>query len=102
MRVLEPDTSVRPLPPVTIVIPTYNRSEWLPRAIESVLQQTYSEFTLLISDNASTDRTPMVVAAYDDPRICFVRRAQNVGLNEHFNVCIDEVSSKYVLILPDD
>ena len=102
MRVLEPDTSVRPLPLVTIVIPTYNRSEWLPRAIESVLQQTYTEFNLLISDNASTDRTPMVASAYDDARVCFVRRADHVGLNEHFNVCIDEVSSKYVLVLPDD
>ena len=62
------------MPRTTILIPTYNRARWLPGAIESVLAQTERDFTLVISDNASTDETPEVVARYDDPRITYVRR----------------------------
>jgi hypothetical protein len=87
---------------LTVIVPTFNRCDWLPRAVESVLAQTYREFRLIVSDNASTDATADVVARFDDPRITYVRRDRHRGLNEHYNLCIDEVSSEYFLIVPDD
>jgi glycosyltransferase involved in cell wall biosynthesis len=87
---------------VTVVIPTYNRASWLRGAIESVLAQSYREFTLVVSDNASTDETAAVVASFDDPRLAYRRLAANVDLNEHFNRCIELASAGYLFLLPDD
>jgi glycosyltransferase involved in cell wall biosynthesis len=91
-----------PEPLVTVLVPTFNRSHWLPGAVASALDQTYADVRVVVSDNASTDATPEVVSAFDDPRLSYVRRQRNVSLNEHYNLCVEEISSKYVLILPDD
>jgi glycosyltransferase involved in cell wall biosynthesis len=87
---------------VTVIIPTYNRSEWLRGAIDSVLGQTRADFRVLVSDNASTDDTPEVVASYDDPRIEYVRQPRNLELNEHWNGCIARAETEYLFLLPDD
>jgi glycosyltransferase involved in cell wall biosynthesis len=87
---------------VTVVIPTYNRSQWLGGAIESVLAQTYPDFRLIVSDNASTDSTADVVAAYHDPRLSYVRRTRNLPLNQHYNAVFATVATEYFFIVPDD
>jgi glycosyltransferase involved in cell wall biosynthesis len=89
-------------PRVTVVIPTYNRARFLPIAIDSVLAQTYDDFSLLVSDNASEDGTPEIVARYDDPRIRYVRRPENLGITANHNLALAEVESEYCLIVPDD
>jgi len=99
MRLLE-NTSERSR--VTVVIPTLNRSHWLGGAIESVLAQTHRDFTLVVADNASTDETPSVVAGFADERVQYVRRPRTLELNEHYNLCVDEISTEYFLIVPDD
>jgi hypothetical protein len=87
---------------VTVVIPTYNRAQWLAGAIESVLEQTYPALRLVVSDNASTDATERVVERFDDPRLAIVRRPRNLELNAHWNACIADVRTEYLLLLPDD
>jgi glycosyltransferase involved in cell wall biosynthesis len=90
------------MPRVTVVIPTYNRARFLPGAIDSVLAQTYGDFRLRIADNASDDGTQEVVARYDDPRIDYVRRPENVGITANHNLALQQVETPYCLILPDD
>jgi glycosyltransferase involved in cell wall biosynthesis len=90
------------VPRVTVAIPTYNRARFLPTAIDSVLAQTYGDFTLLVSDNASDDGTPDVVARYDDPRMRYVRRPENLGITANHNRALAEVETEYCLIVPDD
>ena len=87
---------------ITVVIPTFNRARFLPGAIESVLAQTYGDFRLLVADNASTDGTAEIVARYDDPRIDYVRRPQNLGITANHNLALRDVTSEYCLIVPDD
>ena len=87
---------------VTIFVPTYNRARWLPQAIESALAQTYADFVLVVSDNCSTDTTPDVVAAFDDPRLVYVRQDEHLGLNEHFNRCYGLAETEYMFLIPDD
>lgn len=58
---------------ISIIIPTYNRAEFLPRAINSVLDQTFQDWELIISDDGSTDHTEEVVERFlKDPRIRYV------------------------------
>ncbi len=83
-------------------MPTRNRSHWLRRSIESVLWQSYEDFVLLVSDNASTDDTPQVVASFRDPRLEYIRLDEDIGLVGNHNQLLDRVESEYVLILPDD
>jgi glycosyltransferase involved in cell wall biosynthesis len=87
---------------VSVVIPTYNRAELLRQAIESVLVQTFPQFRLLVADNASTDDTPDFVARYDDPRIEYVRRRENVGLFRNFQESLQGIETEYALLLCDD
>ncbi len=89
-------------PLVTVVIPTFNRCEWLREAIDSVVRQTFPDFRLIVSDNASGDDTAAVVDAFSDARLTYVRLNEHVGLNEHFNRCVARVSSRYLFLLPDD
>jgi GT2 family glycosyltransferase len=89
-------------PRVKVGIPTFNRSPLLREAIASVLGQTYEDFVLEISDNASMDDTRDVVTAFADPRIVYHRRPQNVGLFANNNQFYIDASTEYLLVLPDD
>ena len=87
---------------VTVVLPTYNRAHLIGGAIDSVLSQSYVDFDLVLYDNASTDETSDVVAAYADDRLSYVRRPANIGLLPNFQDALRRVESDYSLILCDD
>ena len=89
-------------PSVAVCIPTFNRSAYLRQAIESVLGQTWPSYSILVSDNASTDDTADVVAAFDDPRISYARLERNVGWLSNFNASLDRVDAEFVVVLGDD
>lgn len=73
-------------PLVSVCLPTYNYAQFLPRAVESVLAQTFTDFELLVYDDASTDDTVTVMQPYlDDPRVKFVVQPENRGLFANFN-----------------
>lgn len=87
---------------VTIAIPTFNRSRYIGKAIESVLEQTYQDFELLVIDNASTDNTEDVVHSFVDKRIRYVKNEKNIGIIGNWNKCVQLSSGKYLTILGDD
>jgi len=91
-------------PEVSIILSTYNRAEkLLPRAINSVLSQTYKNFELLIVDDCSTDNTKEVVASYKDKRIKYLRRDKNFGSDtKPKNEGILASKGKYIAYLDDD
>ena len=68
-------------PRVFIGLPVYNGARFLAAALDSLLAQSYRDFTLLISDNASTDETPQICAEFvaRDPRVRYVRQPTNIG-----------------------
>ncbi len=74
-------------PRVSIGIPVYNGDNYLAEALDSILAQTFTDFELIISDNASTDRTQQICQTYvaKDRRIRYYRHAENLGAAKNFN-----------------
>lgn len=90
-------------PAVTVMICTYNRAELLPRAIQSVLDQNFSDWELLILDDASTDNTKEVVQVYlHDQRIRYIRHDKNIGLGQNRKAGVAESNGTYIAILDSD
>jgi len=84
-------------PRVSIGLPIYNGESFLELAMDSLLSQTYSDFELIISDNASSDRTAEICAAYSarDPRIRYHRNATNIGVDRNFNRTFELSKGEY-------
>jgi glycosyltransferase involved in cell wall biosynthesis len=76
-----------PGPRVCVGLPVFNGERYLAESLESLLAQDFTDFELVVADNASTDRTPQVLAEYAhrDPRIRVLRRETNIGGSENFN-----------------
>ena len=89
-------------PRVTVVIPAYNRASLLPRAVTSVLAQTYEDYELIIVDDGPTDDTAEVIQSFEDPRIRTVRHADNKGQSAAQNTGIRLARGEYVAFLDDD
>jgi glycosyltransferase involved in cell wall biosynthesis len=84
-------------PTVSIGIPVYNGGDYLIEAIDSILSQTYTDFELIICDNASTDKTESVCRAYAeaDPRIKYYRNEENIGAAGNFRKVFELSKGKY-------
>ena len=83
-------------------MPTYNVASWVDEAIQSVLNQTYKDFELLIVDDASSDDTLVHVRAINDPRIRIAAFPNNVGLAENLNRGLDLIESELVARMDGD
>lgn len=90
---------VNNIPPITIGMPVFNGAKDLRRVLDSLLSQTFTDFILLISDNASTDNTADICQEYArlDSRIRYVRQAQNIGAEANFRHVFLAAKSKYFM-----
>ena len=80
---------------VTAGLPVYNGEQFLDRALECLCAQTFQDLCILISDNASTDATPQIIArwAARDARIRVHRQSRNVGIKANFRWVLDNAQS---------
>lgn len=91
------------MPKVSVLIPTYNCSQYIGQAINSVLNQSFSDFEIIISDNASTDNTEDIVRNFNDPRIKYYKNNENIGYTKNVHKLIHELASgEYCIILCAD
>lgn len=91
-------------PQITTIIPTYSRSSFLEKAIESILKQTYSNFKLVILDNHSEDNTEEVVKKFQsqDSRIHYFRHSYNMGMMKNYEYGFSIIDTPYFHFLSDD
>lgn len=91
-------------PKVSVCIPVYNRPDYVAEAIESVLQQTFTDFELIITDNCSTDNTPEVIKNYaaKDKRVKYYRNQYNIGICSNINRVMLLSSGEYIKPLFSD
>jgi glycosyltransferase involved in cell wall biosynthesis len=86
------------VPRVSLGLPVYNGERYLRAAVDSLLGQTFEDFELIISDNASTDGTEDICRGYAaaDPRVRYVRQPRNIGANPNHNAVIRLARAPYV------
>ena len=72
----------------SVIISLYNKEEYIGRAIESILAQTYQEFEIVVVDDCSTDEGPLIVESCPDDRIRLIRHSNNQGVSKTRNTGI--------------
>jgi len=84
-------------PLLTVGMPVYNADRFLAKSLDSILRQSFTDFELLISDNASTDRTEEICREYTsrDKRIRYFRNEKNMGAGWNFRRVYSEATGKY-------
>ncbi|MBU4353452.1 glycosyltransferase, partial [Candidatus Parcubacteria bacterium] len=84
---------------VFIGMPAYNGERFIGEAIESLLNQSFSDFTLFISDDASTDGTQAICENYakKDPRIICHRQEKNIGMFPNFKFLLDRANGDFFM-----
>jgi glycosyltransferase involved in cell wall biosynthesis len=89
-------------PLVSICIPTYNRPDYLWRAVGSCLAQTYSHFEVVITDNSTNDQTADAAKKCTDPRVRYYKNDGNIGTEASCNRAVSLSGGKYIKFLMDD
>lgn len=87
---------------VSVCIPCYNASHFIADTIRSVFESTYSDFEIVISDDASTDKTKEVVQEFTDSRIRFIQNDRNIGAPGNWNRAVKAASGEFVGLLNHD
>ena len=87
------------LPKISIGMPVYNGEPFIQEALDSILAQTFTDFELIISDNASSDETETICRAYaaKDSRIRYVRQKDNLGPIANFKFVLEESITEYFM-----
>ena len=89
-------------PKVSICITNYNYGRFIGDAIQSVLEQTYKNFELIIMDNCSTDNSEEVIKSFSDPRIRYYKNDKNIGAIRNWNRGLSLARGEYITILHAD
>jgi glycosyltransferase involved in cell wall biosynthesis len=87
---------------VTVLMSVFNGEQYLKDAIDSVLNQTYQDFDLLIMNDGSTDNSLAIIQSYKDPRIKLITNDQNLGLINSLNKGISLIQSDYIIRMDSD
>jgi glycosyltransferase involved in cell wall biosynthesis len=98
-----PDRSLNPT--VSIIIPTYNRSELLSRAVKSILAQTYGDYEILVVDSSTTSETRLMLESFKDKRIRYFFEPKIPGfrcMSKARNRALSEARGRYIAFLDDD
>jgi len=90
------------MPYFSIIIPTYNRPEHTKASIDSCLSQDFDDLEVVVVDDASTDGTPEIVAAYEDPRVVLVRHETNSGHWLARNTGVSHATGEWCVFLDSD
>ena len=87
---------------ISICIPVYNAEKYIEETIKSVLNQSFSNFELIIIDNHSTDDTVNIVKEFKDERIKLFQNNKNLGMVRNWNECLNKVQGKYIQFVCSD
>ena len=89
-------------PRFSIVVPTYNREDLVGYTIQSVLNQTFGDFEIIVCDNCSTDETAKVVQQHSDTRVKYVKTPRHMVIADNWEFARSHASGDLIIMLGDD
>ncbi len=89
-------------PSVSVLMPAFNAEKYIAQAIKSILQQSYSNFELIVLNDGSTDRTKLILDEFTDERIIKIHLDKNKGLVNARNQLVNAARGKYIAFLDSD
>ena len=89
-------------PPVAVCVPLYRKEEFIADTIRSVLAQTFTDFELIVLDNASPDRSGEIARSFDDPRVVVVKNKETIGATENFAKAVSLSRAPLLKVLSAD
>jgi glycosyltransferase involved in cell wall biosynthesis len=90
------------MPKVSICIPNYNYGGYIGDTIQSILDQTYTDFELVIVDDSSTDNSMDVINSFNDKRLKVHKNEHNLGIAANWNKCLEYAKGEYIAIFHSD
>ena len=87
---------------VSVLMPVFNVQEYLVESIDSIINQTYTDFEFYIINDGSSDRSEEIILRYTDPRIKYIKNESNQGYIKCLNQAIELVDSKYIIRMDSD
>jgi len=90
------------MPKVSVIMASYNHEKYVGQAIRSVLEQTYQDFEMVVTDDGSSDHTADEIAKFADPRIKLSRFPKNRGQFAATNHCLRQAAGEYIAVLNSD
>jgi glycosyltransferase involved in cell wall biosynthesis len=97
-------TEPQPLakPTVSVLVKSFNHAPYVRQTIESILNQSYQDFEIVVTDDASTDGTAEIVRTFEDPRVRLEVNARNLGISGAMNATISRARGRYFAVLNSD
>lgn len=89
-------------PLISIALCTYNGERYLKQQMDSLLAQSYPNLELIISDDASSDKTIAILTSYTHPNIHIYQNERNLGYNKNFEACLEQCTGQYICISDQD
>jgi glycosyltransferase involved in cell wall biosynthesis len=90
------------MPKVSVVMPAYNAEKYISEAIESILNQTFTDFEFIIINDGSTDKTKEIINSYTDYRIHYLENESNLGIVATLNKGLEYASGEYIARMDAD
>lgn len=90
------------MPTVSVIIPSYNHGKYIAETIQSVLDQTFQDFEIIITDDASSDNTVEIIKKFTDRRIQLFCLSKNQGISRALDFSIGKAKGKYIALLGSD
>lgn len=89
-------------PKISCIMPAYNAGKYLKVAIDSILNQTFKDFELIIINDGSSDNTEDIILSYDDSRIVYIKNERNLKLMKTLNKGIDKAKGEFISRMDSD
>ncbi|WP_337045202.1 glycosyltransferase family 2 protein [Emticicia sp. 17c] len=90
------------MPSISVLMPVFNAERYVREAIESILNQTYKDFELIVLNDASTDKSKEIILSFKDPRIVYLENEKNGGLSFSRNRLLAEAKGEFIAWLDAD
>ena len=89
-------------PELSVILSVYNGENYISASIESILNQTFGDFELIVINDGSTDKTSKIIKSYSDPRIIYLENEKNIGIAKSTNKGLNIARGRYIAIMDAD